>query len=144
MGRYSKPDLEFAETLARRAALSVENARLYRQAQDALRARDEFLTIAAHEIRGPITSIHMAIQGLQKGRCPASATPKFLEVIEREGRRLARFVGELLELEKIQSGEMYFNFEKDFHQLTNIRIVFDDQDRHTVLLITPLHYSIRP
>ena len=111
MGRYSKPDLEFAETLARRAALSVENARLYRKAQDALRARDEFLTIAAHEIRGPITSVHMAIQGLQ-GRCPASATPKLLEVIEREGRRLARFVGELLELEKIQSGQMYFNLEK--------------------------------
>jgi len=111
MGRYSKPDLEFAETLARRAALSVENARLYRKAQDALRARDEFLAIAAHEIRGPITSVHMAVQGLQKGRGPASATPKLLEVIERADRRLSRFVGELLDLGKIQSGQMYFNFE---------------------------------
>jgi signal transduction histidine kinase/PAS domain-containing protein len=112
MSRYSKADLEFAEALARRAALSVENARLYRKAQDALRARDEFLTIAAHEIRGPITSIHMAVQGLQKGRSPASATPKLLEVIEREDRRLARFVDEMLELGKIQSGQLYFNFEE--------------------------------
>lgn len=112
MGRYSRPDLEFAETLARRAALSVENARLYRGAQDALRARDEFLTIAAHEIRGPITSVHLAVQGLRKDISPASATPKLLEIIEREDRRLARFVEELLELGKIQSGQMYFNFEE--------------------------------
>ena len=112
MGRYSRPDLEFAETLARRAALSVENARLYRGAQDALRARDEFLTIAAHEIRGPITSVHLAVQGLRKDISPASATPKLLEIIEREDRRLARFVEELLEFVKIQSGQMYFNFEE--------------------------------
>ncbi len=112
MGRYSRPDLEFAETLARRAALSVENARLYRGAQEALRARDEFLTIATHEIRGPITSVHLAVQGLRKDISPASATPKLLEIIEREDRRLARFVEELLELGKIQSGQMYFNFEE--------------------------------
>jgi GAF domain-containing protein len=47
LGRYGESDLEFAETFARRAALSVENARLYRKAQEALEARDEFLTIAA-------------------------------------------------------------------------------------------------
>ncbi len=68
--------------------------------------------IAAHEIRGPITSIHLAVQGLQKGRSPASAMPRLLEVIEREDRRLARFVCELLELGKIQSGQMYFSFEE--------------------------------
>jgi len=112
LGRYRTPDLEFAETLARRTALSVENARLYRKAQEALRARDDFLTIAAHEIRGPITSVHLAVQGLQKGRTPASATPKLLEIIEREDRRLAQFVNELLDLGRIQSGQMYFNFEE--------------------------------
>src|SRR5262249_44767785 len=55
---YDQSDLEFAEALARRAALSVDNARLYRGAQEALRAREEFLGIAAHEIRGPITALH--------------------------------------------------------------------------------------
>ena len=112
MRSYTKHDLEFAEALARRAALSVENARLYRQTQEALQARDEFLTIAAHEIRGPITSIHMAVQGLQRGNAHASNTPKLLEIIEREDRRLARFVEELLDLGKIQSGGIYFNFEE--------------------------------
>src|SRR5262249_12574200 len=45
MRTYGKRDLQFAEALARRAALSVENARLYRKAQEALQARDEFLAI---------------------------------------------------------------------------------------------------
>ena len=58
--RYSSHDLELAEELARRAALSLQNARLYEGAQAALKARDEFLSVAAHEIRGPITSMHMA------------------------------------------------------------------------------------
>jgi PAS domain S-box-containing protein len=111
MHRYGKPDLDLAETLAGRAALSVENANLYRKAQQALQARDEFLTIAAHEIRGPLTSVHMAVQGLLKGSADPSATPKLLEIIEREDRRLAGFVDELLTLGKIQSGQIYFTFE---------------------------------
>jgi PAS domain S-box-containing protein len=110
--RYTEQDLEFAETLARRAALAVENARLYRGVQEALQARDEFLAIAAHEIRGPITSVHMAVQGLQKGKVPAAAASKILDIIEREDRRLARFVDELLDLGRIQTGQMYFNFEE--------------------------------
>jgi PAS domain S-box-containing protein len=112
MHRYGKSDLEFAETLASRAALSVENAHLYRKAQEALKARDEFLTIAAHEIRGPITSIHLAVQGLQKGKAPATATPKLFEIIEHEDRRLARFMDELQDFGKIQNGQIYFNFEE--------------------------------
>jgi len=112
MRRYNEQDLEFAETLARRAALAVENARLYRGVQEALQSRDEFLAIAAHEIRGPITSVHMAVQGLQKGKVSAAAAPRILEIIEREDRRLARFVDELLDLGRMQSGEMHFNFEE--------------------------------
>jgi PAS domain S-box-containing protein len=109
--RYEKSDLEFAESVASRAALSVENGRLYRKTQDALKARDEFLTIAAHEIRGPITSLHMAVQGLQMGKASPAAMTKLFEIIENEDRRLGRFVDELLDLGNIQSGEMYFKFE---------------------------------
>jgi PAS domain S-box-containing protein len=109
---YRKPEMEFAETIASRAALSVENARLYRKAQEALKARDEFLTIAAHEIRGPITSIHLAVQALQKVDTPSATAAKLLEIIEHEDRRMTRFVDELLDLGKIQSGQLYFNFEE--------------------------------
>src|SRR5439155_8578874 len=102
----------FAETLASRAALSVENARLYRKAQEALKARDELMTIAAHEIRGPVTSIHLAVQGLQMGKVPVENIQRLFEIIEHEDRRLRRIADELLDLGKIQMGQMYFKFEE--------------------------------
>jgi PAS domain S-box-containing protein len=110
--RYAALDLELAEELARRAALSVENARLYRKAQEALRARDEFLSIAAHEIRGPLMSMHLAVQVLGRGSLADDDTPKVLEVIQREDRRLARFVDELLDLGRIRAGQLHFTFEE--------------------------------
>jgi signal transduction histidine kinase len=110
--RYTRDDLHLAEELGRRAALSVANARLYHGAEDALRARDEFLSIAAHEIRGPITSIHMAVQGLRKRKIPEAAMAKVLGIIEREDRRLARFVDELLDLGRIRGGRFHLTYEE--------------------------------
>jgi PAS domain S-box-containing protein len=110
--RYGDPDLAFAETLARRVALSVENALVYDKANEALKARDEFLAIAAHEIRGPITSVHLAVQALLGTNVSTSDTSRLLEIIEREDRRLGRFVNELLDLGKIRKGPMHIELEQ--------------------------------
>jgi PAS domain S-box-containing protein len=110
--RYTEDDLELAGELARQAALSVENAHLYRDAQDALQARDEFLSVAAHEIRGPITSLHLAVQSLQKGKVPAASVSQVLDIIAREDRRLGTFVDELLDLGRIRTGRFHFTFEE--------------------------------
>jgi PAS domain S-box-containing protein len=108
---YGEADLELAEELAQRAALAIDNGRLYQRAQDALRAREEVLSIAAHEIRGPLTSLHLTVQALRRGLLPAAAERAY-SVIEREDLRLARLVNELLDVGKIQSGTYYFNFER--------------------------------
>ena len=108
--QYNVSDLELAEELASRAALSIENARLYRRAYEALEARDEFLSIAAHDIRGPIASIHLAVQTLRQGR--ETNLQRLLEIIEREGRRLARFVDELLDVGRIRSGRIHFELKE--------------------------------
>jgi signal transduction histidine kinase len=89
----------------------VENARLYRGSQEALQARDDFFSIAAHEIRGPIASIHMAVQGLQRGKALVSGASKLFDIIEKEDRRLASFVNELLDLSNIRTGHLQFTFE---------------------------------
>jgi PAS domain S-box-containing protein len=109
---YALSDLHFADELARRAALAIENARLYRKAQEALRTREEFLAIAAHEIRGPITSIHLASQGLQKVHLSGGATSNLFAIIEREDRRLARFVDELLDVGRIRAGRLHFELAR--------------------------------
>jgi len=117
--RYENTDLELAEELGRRAALALENGRLYAGAQEALRARDEFLSIGAHEIRGPMTSIHLAVQSIRQGKLPPEATPRALSIIEREDRRLSRFVAELLDLAHIQAGRLQF----DMREVDLVRIL---------------------
>jgi PAS domain S-box-containing protein len=109
---YSPQDLELAEELARRVALTVENSRLYCNVQEALRSREEFLSIAAHEIRGPITSMQLVVQGLRRGKLPEAAHESALAIIERETARLTRFVDELLDVGRIRSGQLRFELQE--------------------------------
>jgi Na+/proline symporter/signal transduction histidine kinase len=59
-------DLAVAEELGHRAALALENAALFRSAQDAIRARDEFLAIASHELKTPLTPLRLSIQAVRR------------------------------------------------------------------------------
>ena len=109
--RYQPSDVEVAEELARRAALALDNAWLYRRAQEALRARDEFLSVAAHELRGPVTAIHLAAQAIGKGKVRPEALSNMLAIIEREDRRLSQFVDELLDIGRIREGRLALRYE---------------------------------
>jgi PAS domain S-box-containing protein len=110
--KFRRIDIALVEELGRRAGMAIDNARLYHGAEEALRARDEFLMIAAHEIRGPITSIHLAVQALIRRRLQPEASSRALELIEREDRRLSRFIDELLDLGRLRSGQLQLELEE--------------------------------
>lgn len=109
---YTRAHLELTEELARRMALSIDNARLYRRTQEAVRERDDFLSIAAHEIRGPINSIHLAVQSIRQAKVPTDALPRLFELVERQDRRLSQFVDELLDLGRIRAGALQLETQK--------------------------------
>jgi signal transduction histidine kinase len=110
--RYGEADLDLVDDLARRISLAIENAQLYRGAQGALHVREEFLSIAAHEIRGPITSMHLSIQGLRQAPPGSGVMTRLLEVIERDDRQLIRLVDELLDVTRIRGGRLHFDLER--------------------------------
>lgn len=106
--RHTRADLDLAERLASQIALSIENSRLYEGAQQALRAREEFLSIAAHELRGPLSAMNLAVQTLQRRDLPESTRDRTLLLVEREGRKLTRFAEDITEITRIRAGALRF------------------------------------
>jgi PAS domain S-box-containing protein len=111
--RLSRPQRVGTEVIGRVLTFRdvTERQQLLERAQDAVRLRDEFLSIAAHEIRGPITSMRLAVQSLRAGPLPPEAVPQALDIIDRSQRRLADFVDKLLDLGRIQTGALHLDFE---------------------------------
>ncbi len=109
--RYGPADLALAEDLARRAALALDNARLYDEAQEAVRRRDEFLAMLAHELRNPLAAILSAEQVMElRGGLPPALTAA-LEVVERQGRHMARLLDDLLDISRVMHGKIQLRRE---------------------------------
>jgi signal transduction histidine kinase len=106
--RYTRAQLQFTERLATRIVLAIENARLLREAQDALKVRDEFLTIAAHELRGPLSTIQLSVQTLQRHDVTEAMETRMLALVARESERLARFADDIMDLTRIREGVLRF------------------------------------
>ena len=105
--RYDAADVALAQELARRAAIAIDNARLYQDAQEAVRLRDEFLTVASHELNTPITTLRLSVGSMTDDtRLPDQAIPGMLANVDRQTERLSRLVGEMLDVARIQAGEL--------------------------------------
>jgi signal transduction histidine kinase/CheY-like chemotaxis protein len=102
--RYDEDDLAFAADLARRASFAIENARLYRQAQEANRFKDEFLAALSHELRTPLNAIIGWANLLRT--TPSDQLQRGLEVIERNARVQSKLIDDLLDASRIASGKM--------------------------------------
>src|SRR5262249_4353854 len=136
--RYSPEDLALANEIARRAAIAIDHARLYRDAQEAIQLRDEFLSVASHELSTPITSLQLSVQAVESG---LTATPemlrKSLALVGRQVRRLARLVDEILGVSRVAGGRRELELE-DVDLTAVVRVVAerftDDLHRATCAL----------
>ena len=98
--------LAFAEELAARIAMAFDSARLYRQASDAIRARDEFLSVASHELNTPLATLTLQLDDAFSDDTYASAlSPADRAAMMTRGRRqlarLARLVDSLLDISRL-------------------------------------------
>jgi PAS domain S-box-containing protein len=112
--KFDEEDVTMAADLARSAATAVDNARLYRDAQNAVRARDEFLSIASHELKTPLTPLQLQLDTLRRAleRRDGGGDPgrlhleERLETATRQTLRLSRLVESLLDVSRITSGRL--------------------------------------
>jgi signal transduction histidine kinase len=105
---YSDHDVELAMEVARRSAVYVDNARLYRDAQEATRARDEVLGIVAHDLRNPIHSIELSAAILRarlEPGCQGRVEDK-VESILASAERAHRLIRDLLDVSRVVDGQL--------------------------------------
>jgi signal transduction histidine kinase len=109
---YSRYDISFAEELAQRAGMAVDNARLYQEAREAIRARDDFVSVASHELRTPLTSLTLQVDNVLRSVSPAEGKlADRLEVLKRLISRLTRLVDNLLDVSRLMAGTFAIELE---------------------------------
>jgi len=103
---FTADDETVLTQLAQMASVAVQNARLYREAQDANRAKDDFLATLAHELRTPMTGILGWVQMLKSDGMEQTDVAAAIEMIESSTRVQARLVEDLLDVSRIIAGKL--------------------------------------
>lgn len=120
-------DMAFVERLADRAAVAINNARLYRQIQAANRAKSEFVSLVTHELRLPMTSIkgYTDLINSEMAGPINDQQRQFLDVIRRNLDRMGALISDLSDINRIESGRMSFDYQ-DFDLSLVIEEVVDN------------------
>jgi signal transduction histidine kinase len=148
--RYGSEELRVALDLAARAALAIDNARLYQQARDAVRVREEFLSVAGHELRTPLTAVQihleLAVRAVQRAPVQPDRVhdpKKRLQDADRLLRRLSGLVEQLLDVSRFGSGRLVLQPEEvDLSALA--QEVIDRLKEEAARSGTPLALSAAP
>lgn len=104
--QYADKDLVLAEDLGRRAALAVDNARLYQEANELNRMKDEFLATLSHELRTPLNSMLGWARLLRSRKFDAATTARALETIERNAKSQSQLIEDILDVSRITQGKL--------------------------------------
>ncbi len=143
---FTQDDLRLAMDLAHRAATAVDNARLYKEAQQAIQLREQVLSIASHELRTPLTSIlgfarllkrPNALQKMEEERIQRA-----LQTILDQSQRLNQLIDVLLDFTHIQTGRLTITRDPvDLTALTRriIETIQPTLQKHWVDFTAPPH-----
>ncbi len=103
--RLDAEDLALASALAERSAMAIDNALLYREAQDASHSREELLAVVSHDLKNPLNAIIIGIQNLAKA-LPEGATRARQQIapVERAAGRMNHLIRDLLDAARVEAG----------------------------------------
>ncbi len=145
--RMEETQLALVQELGRRAGSALENARLFHEAQEAIRMRDEFLSIASHELNTPLTPLQLHLQRLQRVMADSSGAQvsseqvsQVVDVAQRQTRRLARLVHDLLDISRIRLGRMELDLmELDLAEVARDVVARTRAELHQTNSVLTLH-----
>ena len=104
--RYGADDLVFAQEIARRASMAMDNARLHEQARRAVQAREDLLAVVSHDLRNPLSVILVSATLALRAWPPGDVNRRAIEAIRRSALRMDRLIGDLLDASTIEAGRL--------------------------------------
>jgi signal transduction histidine kinase len=146
---FSQHDLDFMVRLADHAAIAIENAWLYEQAQAANQAKTEFMSVASHELKIPMTSIkgYAKLLSLGAGGDLNEQQRGFLNIISSNVDRMDRLVSDLLDVSRIEAGRLRLEMGRvNLHEVidTVIQSVRAEIDAKQLALEVDIPASLPP
>jgi len=103
--RYTSASALIVEDVARRTRLALDRIQLYREAQEANRLKDDFLSTLSHELRTPLNAI-FGWARILRSRDLDGSIAHAVEVIERNAESQVRLIDEVLDVSRIVKGKM--------------------------------------
>ncbi|MEO7091625.1 MAG: HAMP domain-containing sensor histidine kinase [Polyangiales bacterium] len=103
--RFTEADLAVAMSLTDRAAVAVDNARLYAASQAEVLVREQVLGVVSHDLRNPIAAVRLGAQRLLRVERDAKEQA-VIESMLRSAEMMERLVGDLLELTQLEAGRL--------------------------------------
>lgn len=103
---YHAADVSLARELGRSAAVALENARLYRRAEQAIAARDEVLGVVSHDLRNPLNRVRLGAEMLLNENGLPDGAERMLAIIVRAADEMNRLIGDLLDVARIEAGRL--------------------------------------
>jgi signal transduction histidine kinase len=109
--QFDADDRAFISLLAQHCTQGMERARLYERALEAIRARDDFLSVAGHELRTPLGALVLQTEFMVGAAEPFAAVRERSAPVLRSVRRLAKLADELLDVARIRGGRLRLELE---------------------------------
>jgi len=110
-GKFTAEHEKLLEGIAPQAAVAIDNAKLYEEVKALSSLKDEFIGVAGHELRTPITTIKGYLQ-LLEDQAPQGLTKDFIEKALRQVNKLNRLVTDLLDVTRIHAGKLEYTITR--------------------------------
>lgn len=108
---YSDADMPLIEEFARRVSLAIENARLFQQAEDLNRLKDEFLATLSHELRTPLAAVLGWSRMLLAGQLDDEKATRALQAIARNAQAQVQLVDDILDVARGMAGRLHLDLQ---------------------------------
>jgi len=139
-GKFTKDHEELLTAIAAQAAIGIDNAKLYEEVKALNDKKDEFIGLASHELKTPLTSISGYLQILARLNEDESST-KFIDKTLQQLHKLTTLVNDLLDVSKIEAGKLQLNIaEFELVQLIGdtVELMAQSATKHLLVFDSPV------